>query len=236
MAETLDRFLDRQLRVVETDGKNTATIRLVELDSQQTFERWDRPLTKEAGGPGPEKLASDIDDLITGYRDDFPKNVTVQMGVIAEDADGATRGKWVKSLRGKSESGSRSMIGGDVSLAEGSRLHVETTKRLLEMATAQNSLFAQQVKQVMEQSQTFMVLMMNEQMQRVNAQTEHAETTAGGDEQMQRMLEKIYENMAPLVALGVEALKKSNAPPAGVAFNHQTNGVKNGKSTPSGSA
>lgn len=226
MAESLEAFLERALRTVEESGKSTRAIRLTVAETGETFERWDSPLTKEAGGPGPAKLAEDIEDLIRSYAESFPAKSQVQMAIIAEDGEGSAKSRHIRTVRGTNQEAKRSILGGDTSLAEGARIHVETTRSLLNTMVANYNLLGQQVKAQMDTNAALMSLLLSERL-------EHAETR--GDAEMNpvmaQLLAKLTEQIPHLgaalqlgVAMAADSRKEKVKAALSVVKGSESNG------------
>lgn len=202
MAETLDAFIKRQLRIVEEDGKNVTSIHLTPVDGDGTpFDSWYAPLGKDQGGPGPEGIADEVETLCHGYAEQFPKGKSVQFAVICRDKNGSERGRHLKQVFGQnvSSKGGAGLLGGDQSIAEGARIHVETTKGLLNTMVANFSIMGEQLRGTMEQNSALMYLLMNERMT-------HARDADTGDEpvihpQVKYIMEKLVEASGPLASI-----------------------------------
>ena len=207
MAETLESFLDRQLRVVDESGKNTRTIRLCVADTGETFERWDSPLRVEEQGPGAERLAHDIEELVRGYAETFPAKSRVQMKIVAEDGEGSARGIHVKTVAGTNQDAKRSILGGDTSLAEGARIHVETTRHLMNSMVSHINLLSQHNLQQMQQNQQLMLMLANERLEAA----QNVDDSKAQQEQMMDILGRLSQGAGPLVQLIVDGMVKNGA-------------------------
>ena len=202
MAETLESFLARQLRDVSEQGKSCRTIRLMVADSGQTFDRWDAPLRAQEGGPGPEKLAEEIIEICLSYADSFPaQGGPVMMAIVAEDVDGNERGRHLRKVTGTNRNGKTTMLGGDMSIAEGARIHVETTKSLLGAATAQNNLLVAQVKTLIEQTHALMLMGINDKMRQIEDQADRVSNGTEIDPQTKYVLEQLGKIAGPFAEL-----------------------------------
>lgn len=143
MAETLEAWLTRQLRTVEEDGKCTCQLLLQAGDGGQVWDRWDMPLRQEEGGPGAYALSTLISEVIDGAAEEWPASRMHQVMVTALDRSGGDRGRWVKSVKGKSKTASHTMLASEsVQHAAAMQAQVETTKVLL--AACNNQIMMQQ--------------------------------------------------------------------------------------------
>lgn len=210
MAETLEAFLKRQLRNVDESGKSAAIVRLVVAESGQQFDSWPAPLREEEGGPGPEKMGAEIEELCHGYGESFPSGKQFQMVVVVEDRTGNERGRYIKTVFGKNASAKAGVLGGDMSIAEGARVHVETTKGLLNTMVANYNVMGQQLKAQMESNQVLMMLLMNERLTAANSPGAPTEI----DPHVKFVMEKMGEAAGPLAEFAMKLLEKSNRAPS----------------------
>lgn len=200
MAETLEAWLTRQLRSVSEDGKSTRAIRLCAGDGGETWERWDAPLRKEEGGPGPEKLAEIIEEVIRGSAEEWPAKSTVQIMIAAEDGEGIVRAKRLQSVRGKSQTSNGAALGGEaLQHAEASRAHADTTKTLLAIAQTQNKGLAEHNQNLMEKLEILIEKLLNEKLEHMMESAANAE---GGKPVLDEELTKAFlDKLGPLAEM-----------------------------------
>lgn len=147
MAQTLESWLERQFQIVEEDGVNTSQLILQCGDGGQVWDRWDRPFRKEEGGPGAYALAQLINEVIDGAAEEWPASRSHQVMITALDKNGADRGRFVKSVKGKSKTASHTMLASEsVQHAAAMQSQVETVKVLLSAANNQIQLQQQTIE------------------------------------------------------------------------------------------
>ena len=189
MAEPLEMWLTRQLREVEEDGRSTKTIKLIA--GERPWERWDAPLLEEHGGPGPRKLAELIEELLKAIAEEAPARQGVPCMVLALDGKGEERATWLKTVKGtaKGNGSANSFSSEAMNYAEAGKVHMQTTKELLQMQNATLANAFKQNAQLMESNQALTQMVVNMNVQ--NALTKQEFQPGLNEEIVKSLAEKV---------------------------------------------
>jgi hypothetical protein len=208
MAETLESWITRQLKVVDEDGRATAQILLQAGDGGQVWDRWDKPLRSEEGGPGPHDLATLIDEVINGAAEEWPAKKSHQVMLTALDGNGAERGRWVKSVKGKSQTASGSMLASEsVQHASAMQMHVETMKVLLGASNHQVALQQQTISELLSHTSTLSQLVGNTRIELAMKQEHRSEEMGQMQVEMWETLKKVTPEAMQLIAHIIQSKK-----------------------------
>jgi len=204
MAETIEMWLTRQLRDVEEDGKETATIQLVAGDANSVLDRWDKPLRHSEGGPKIRELTELIQEIISSNAETWSAKRTHAVTVIALDGHGIERARYPLQVRGKSQSAQANMNASEsVQHASAMQAHVETMRTLLGAATHQNQLLSEQNEKLMHTVTTLTGQLLS---QKIEKALEKEEKTT---EMQQEMWETAKALTPQMMAMAVGLLSKN---------------------------
>lgn len=166
MAEALEQWIERQLRVVDDDGRSCASIELRAGQGGVIWDRWDSPLRKEDGGPGPVALAALIDEVIDAAQEDWPAKQAITVMLIALDKQANDRGRWTKTVKGKNSNANQGMMASEsVQHAHAMAAHVETTQTLLKASNTQVALMMQINQTLAENWQRTLAMFVEQKLQ-----------------------------------------------------------------------
>lgn len=206
MAESLEAWITRQLRLVEESGKSTRAFRLCAADTGKTWERFDSPLRlEEEGGLGPAKLAEEMELVIRNTSEEVPARTTFQVSVVAEDGEGLERATFVKSVRGRSTTANGAILGGEhMHLAQAGQVHTEITKSLLGMQHTVNASLQKQNERQTEQINFLIETLTEKRIEKALNDEEQKEDVA------EKMTHALSEQVGPLMEMVMNAINKPN--------------------------
>lgn len=191
MAEALEQWIERQLRVVDDDGRSCASIELRAGQGGVIWDRWDSPLRKEDGGPGPVALAALIDEVIDAAQEDWPAKQAITVMLIALDKQSNDRGRWTKTVKGKNSNANQGMMASEsVQHAHAMAAHVETTQTLLKASNTQVALMMQINQTLAENWQRTLALFVEQKL-------EHSLASDKQESELQRDMWETAKKMAP---------------------------------------
>jgi hypothetical protein len=226
VAETLEAFLSRHIRQVNEEGHTVKCFRLEVCETGKVFDSWFSPFRAEEQGPGPAKLAEEIEDVCKGFADSFParSGQAIEMQIVAENTQGKDVGYYIRKVFGTNKSGkSSSILGGDTSIAEGARLHVETTRQLQAALVTHINLQTQQIKMLVEQTQAQHLMIINQSMRQLEeVEVKKSEIQSSGAD-LSILVDKVLEKVGPVAQLVMDAMadgKKSSLASAALALNN----------------
>jgi hypothetical protein len=141
MSETvsLQGWIQRQIKAVEEDGESVARFVLVAGDGGAVFDTLHAPFRLEDGGPGAEKLAALLEEVIEQSREIFPAKKQTMVTVQAESGKQNILARWQKMVIGKnaSSAGNGLLSSSDAATAAVMNAFAETMKTILASANTQ---------------------------------------------------------------------------------------------------